>query len=627
MNVSKFERRAGNQESVMHISNESFDCNSFNILKTLDINELQVFQSASHHEKNNIMLSPDLFPKCIQSTPHLKRVRMSPYAYNSSPVLANLSTNGSLELSKHIFDVEDNKSKFECVQQLTELRKCEDKIEEPIRKLPKLIETFNKLSFLTFDWCPDFIQEGKLLIAALSKSREVFFYSVQNQQIVIKNFTYQLDSSVLIIKLITLVKAKLKIHYMLTGDKHGNFIFYQIELDNHHKVVGIKKVADILGDLRIPASEIVHEVIDNKILVIACKAHSIEAFLIIDNKVKSIKEYIGLSVTGIAKVSDSKPTYLISTLNNKIHYIEFNVSSNDLKLQSHQIVEYDSNDFPIKSYSAYGLSASRNKNFIFIALHPQVAYDHLEIKNATCIAIHSFSCVDPREILTSNPSKSLFGFYDCVEHLRYLISHDLKALTTFENFGEASTDDDFLYRLKLSLIAMKSNKTLLKLRSTESHQLARKAEDDVLKLIAALNAFKLLKNVKHSKNIAPLTESLRRFLQRYISHEDIDNEKFQSVRDKLKPIIEKDLQLYASKWGAISKELCLICSRSIDEKTTYCEMKHKLSRCMITQQQLPINCNNYCSYCFHPASDKVIIGQITDSILCIFCDRYLIFQQ
>lgn len=621
INVSKFERRVGNQELSMNISNQIIESNFYSALKSVKVNESQVFQSATHQEKNNLMLSPDLLPHCIQDSQQLKKSLISPYNNDHQPVLANLSMNGSLELLKYVFNPDENGVKFESIQQLTELRRDEENYDEPIAKLPRLIETNKKLSFIDFQWCPALIHKNDLTIAALTKSREIVFYSVKDR-IATKEFSHQLDPSVLTIKWITSNKNK---HYILTGEKKGDFTLHRIDQDKQHQIIAIKKVNEISCELKIAASQVAYETIGSNLLFIACKAHSIEAFLVSEKEVKSVKEYIGLAVTGITKVCKHKPGYMVSLLNGKVHYVEISVKD-ELQVVINQPVDTDSSDVSLSSYAIYGIAASPNKNFVYLAMQPQVPYDHLELRSPTCMAIYSFSRVNPIQVLTHNMNKTLLGYHDCVEHVRHLGGQDLRNMKMIEEFDVNDVDDSSIYDLKLALIAVRVRKSLSKMRSNQSYLQSHKVEIELVKLISCLSAVSLLRKVKLTKDNTNQVNSIRRCVSRYLASE-IEVEKFKQIRVKLLPTIEKDLDKFTTKHGEIPVELCLMCTKPVNESTLCCDANHNLSRCMFTHQQLSTSNNNHCSHCYHPSSDQETLEKLTETKLCIFCDRYVIFQE
>lgn len=601
--ISKLGRRQGLHENSMQISNDVFENNFFNIIESLSLNETKIFKTGSHQDKMDITLNPDLFTTCVAKNNRLKRSRISPYSDDKLPILANLSANGSLELLSYKIDLDDNTANLEHLEHLTKVRKKAERIIEPIERYSELIEIFNKLSFFTFDWCPKLINQN-YFIATLTKSREFIIYSIGPNNDVKSQISLQLDPSIITIKWISDTRSNKE--FLLTCDKSGNFIQYLIKFDQYKLPSGIEKIIDISCELNIPANEIMVDNIGSNLFAIACKAHSIEAFLL-KKKSKSIVKHIGISISGITKISNSHPIFLISTINNKIFHIEFTANKDNLSITNYEEIKYFSSDLHLSSYEVHGITTSKNMNLCVLALTLKSKFDHLTNKNSCNLLIETISINDPIKILKENSSLSLNGYSDCIEQI-HLEKHNLAAFGDIEN---CLISKEYLYQLKLFLIATRANRE-------------KKDENEILSLIQALNTTILLRSFSITKHNQYIYESMRRFLRRFINTK-IHDEVLEIIQFKLASEIECEIL----KKGEISSESCHLCKQLINEKINCCQLNHKLQRCPITNLQLSVNNNSYCNECLISTSNKsTLIEAFSEdfNFLCIYCDKYLIFE-
>lgn len=373
MNVLKFEKTFGNHQSKFRLSSAKFPCSDFNILETLKVDGKKVFQNSNHSQKNDIMLDTHLNPHCVPNNFHVVKSLLSPSNIKQTPILASLSSHGSLELTEISYDEDNQENSREFIAELCETRKTQFSLGSTYVKLEKLQEIFKELSFRNFDWCPDFIASSRL-IAAVTKNNELVIFSInEGREVSIekdKKFEFVVSS----LKWF-LFKGK---HFLVVGGSEGDFVRYEMKF-SEGKIDSLEETEKVEGKLRIPFSNIEVDCYGDSILVIGAKAHSLEFFLITGSHVSSVAKYVGLSVTGIARSSLNHPHYLVTSMCNKVYFVDLAIASEELKISRFENIEYLENPEIIPSmYSAYGIATSKSKVLTFIALYPRVVSRDVE---------------------------------------------------------------------------------------------------------------------------------------------------------------------------------------------------------------------------------------------------------
>lgn len=367
----KFERILGNHQTKLHLSSYKFKASSYEAVESLKVDEKRLYNSSSNSEKNDIMLRQDLFPNCVFKSYQVVKSLLSPFSIdeNVAPILASLSSHGSLELSSLTYDKDRDELALESIAELCEIRKESYSLGSTYVRFKKLQEVLKELTFRNFDWCPEIIDSARFL-AAVTKSNEIVVYSLNSEgQVAVQKFE-KFGDVISELKWIVVNQS----HFLFVANGNGDLIRFSIEISEDGKVITLEKLDETKGKLNIAVSNIQAEVVDDNVLILCAKAHSVEIFLFCNSSVKSITKYIGMSVTGLTSISNTKQEYLITTLNNKIFYMQLSVAKGELKIVQHLRVDNSVNPDIISSkYAAYGVVASRNKVLVFIALYPRTA--------------------------------------------------------------------------------------------------------------------------------------------------------------------------------------------------------------------------------------------------------------
>lgn len=370
MNLMKFEKNPGNHHHLQFISSK-FPCPSYSVAETLNINQKRVFSSSSHLEINDVMLSPLMFPNCIPKNYQVTKCLLAPYSTNHKkfqPIVACLSSHGSLELSRYHHDKDTNETSLHPIVELCEIRKKSFSLPSSYVKFGKLQEILNELTFNNFDWCPEIIY-SKRLIAAATKSKEIIFYSIDSEDEVLMLHSIKLEIVISSMKWIIINH----IHTLLIANSKGSLTRFTIQISDDARSLKLVKLDEIEGKLKIAVSFIQVDSNVDSLVLISTKAHSMEITLIKNKSISSITKYVGLSITGIVNIGHSKLEYLIVTGNNKIFYMSLSTDTVDIKIDQFKKVEHSfSSGIKASKFGAHGIATSKNKVLIFIALYPQV---------------------------------------------------------------------------------------------------------------------------------------------------------------------------------------------------------------------------------------------------------------
>lgn len=370
VDVMKFEKAPGNHLGKLQLISSSFPPSSYSVVEKLTVNQKRVFTSANMQEKNDIMLDPVLFPDCAVSKNYqFVKCRLSPYSSGNElfpAILARLSFHGSLDLATHSRDIDTNELHLEVFAELCEIRKKSFSL-NPYTKLEKLQEIINELTFSQFDWCPEIFESYRLLVA-VTKSNEMIIYAVNTEKQVHEIHNEKLEGVVGFVKWIISKET----HFVIVTNSKGISIRYKLKIGKDTKTFALEKVDTFEGKIKAPISNIQAESIKDDIVLVCSKAHSLEVFLITKSSISMITKYVGLNITGLVNIGQSKLEYLISTLNNQIFYMRLSIKNNEVSIVSYEKVENSLTDPENNSskYAAYGLAASSNKVLVFIAIYP-----------------------------------------------------------------------------------------------------------------------------------------------------------------------------------------------------------------------------------------------------------------
>lgn len=360
----KFEKNFGNHEANFQMSSAKFPVSNYKPAESLNVNQKRLFMNSSQAQKNDIMLSNILYPDCIVQNFQTKKAQLAPTSASLPSVIASLSTHGSLELSSYAFDNEINEPNLQKLVELVDIRKKSYDLDSTYAKYEKLQEILKELTFCNFDWCPEII-DGTRFIAAVTKSHELIIYSMNSECQVAVEHHEKLEIVASDLKWFTLNKT----HFIFVGTSKGNLTRLSIKFDKG-KIAEMKTHDELKGKLQIPISSIQVAAVQGSVSFICTKAHSLEIFVHNTKGSKTFTQYVGYNITGIARCSEKKAEYLITTLNNKVYFLA--LTDCGTKIDCLKKVDNVSNSEVQQSlYAAYGIAASKNKALIFVALYPQ----------------------------------------------------------------------------------------------------------------------------------------------------------------------------------------------------------------------------------------------------------------
>lgn len=368
--IMKFEKTLGNHKSKINLSCDKFGCSNYEVVESLKVNENRLFNTSNNIEKNEIMLNPVLFPKCIVKNNHqLVKCQLSPCSSqdNIAPLVASLSSHGSLAISIYRHDNDTNENSLVSVAELCEVRKTSFSLGATYVKFSKLQEIVNELTFANFEWCPEMV-DSKRIIAAVTKTNEIIICSVNTEGEVVVQQSEKFDEVISELKWIVFNQQ----HFLFVGSTTGDLTRFSMDVTVEGEVETLVNVDKMKGKLRIPVFNMQAECSDDSILIVCAKAHSLEVFLITESVVESITQHVGLNITGLVSVSNSKPEYLVTTLDNKVFFIELSSKPNDLKIVRFVNVDNsNSSEIQPTKYASYGVTASKNKVLVLLALYPK----------------------------------------------------------------------------------------------------------------------------------------------------------------------------------------------------------------------------------------------------------------
>lgn len=612
------ENKPGYHDNKFLISSRQFENSNYNVVETLKVNEKQVFKSMNHQQKNDAMLSSVLFPSCVPKNPTLIKCQVSPNTRLFAPITASLSSLGSLQLSKYHHDDDTNETALQSIAELCEIRKTSFSLDTFV-KFEKLKKVLDELMFYDFDWCP-VIVESKRLIAALTRSREIIFYAINTDNVVTALHNEKLDEPVNVIKWIVHNDK----HFLFTAGAKGILTQYSIEIDSSCGIHEVLKVNEMQGKLKVPISSIESTSIGECLVLVTSKSHSVEIFC----ESMSLTEYVGLNITGVTAMSNDN--FLITTLDNEVHYLEVTKTSEVFKISRFERVEMSEN---MGKFGAYGIAASKNKALVYIALYPQFANDHLTLKQPLHVTINLFSGSDPYKILMENESLRLTEFQDCVEAVRFIGTSKLETMTPLSGMEyDIGLTDQFAYYLKIQLLVTNAKLVFYKTRSETFFDVTQETQSSIKKIIEVIQAYKVLKRLSLGAKLSKISllsiRCLSNFIFLYIN-EEIQKQPFLLAQQMFESdLVEVLISLNKSEClKGLKAELCYYCEENIDTDKLACNLNHQPVRCSITKLQLPAIAVNYCARCNCNMMDLMTLKEVTgsDEQLCIYCDGHLTF--
>lgn len=599
---------------------------TYNVVETLKVNEKQVFKAMSHHEKMDSMLNPVVFPNCVPTNPMLIKSHVSPSLRLLPPIIATLSSLGSLQLSKYHHDRETNETALKSIAELCEVRKASFSLVTYV-KMTKLLEIVKELSFYNFEWCPEII-DSKRLLAAFTQSQEIIFYAINSDNKVSLLHSKKLDKSVNTMKWIVHDDN----HFLYVAGAKGHLTRFSIELGRTGGVEKLIEVSDFTGKLKVPISNIEYASDGKNLILVASKSHSVEIICNSD----SITKYVGMNITGMTLASSANctsPAFLITTLDNKVFYLEVTKSEEGLKISKFDSVDILNSSLQPEKFGAYGITTSKNKVLFYVALYPKSATDHLTLKQPLNVSVNLFSRNDPYILLVENKSLRLTDFHDCVEAVRFIGTGKLETMTPLSSMNyDIGLTDEFCYYLKIQLLVTNAKLVFYKTRSETIYEVTQDTKESVRKIIEVIHAYKVLKTFspkkKHSKLVLLSIRCLINFVADYIN-EEIVTEPFHIAQEMFKNDLLEVL-IPANKCEAlksIKSELCYYCEANIDVDKLVCEANHQPVRCSITKLQLPAVAMNFCARCNCNVMDLLTLKEVTgsDEQLCLYCDGHIAF--
>lgn len=245
---------------------------------------------------------------------------------------------------------------------------------------------------------------------------------------------------------------------------------------------------------------------------------------------------------------------------------------------------------------------------------------------------HQLGGIQALNQLINNPSKSLAGFHDLAEAVRCA---QLKNDKIFQNYlqtppGEIECTNDYLYSLKVRLIVTSARSTYLRLKNRIQESANLLGEYDIAKrFIFAIRSYQtlsLFRKTKDELNALQIISAqchrvyLRGFVELSIFEE------YEIIKLQFHPAIEELLAQTKFFDGGIG-ERCSYCDEPIELGKMLCNDEHDLSRCCITNTQVPMMNQQQCTRCQLFAIDDMTIlklfpnvFEIDGTLVCPLCD-------
>lgn len=252
-------------------------------------------------------------------------------------------------------------------------------------------------------------------------------------------------------------------------------------------------------------------------------------------------------------------------------------------------------------------------------------FDHLVLKQPLCLSVNILSTTDPYNMLLKNPTFKLTGLYDCVEAVRHIAINNLETLAPLEAMSyKIGFSEEFLYFLKIQLIANEASMTFYQTRSESFFEMFKTNAEQMRMLIETINAYFLIRSIalrkeKHSNLTQTSIRCLKAFIESYIQVEFV-KEPLKTAKEALTNELE-GLFVNWENSSHIEAEKCNICQEELNEGLV-CRNNHEIVRCVITKLQLPLCANNFCSNCQCSIHDLLTLKTITEreEFFCPFCD-------
>lgn len=237
-------------------------------------------------------------------------------------------------------------------------------------------------------------------------------------------------------------------------------------------------------------------------------------------------------------------------------------------------------------------------------------------------------------MLLKNESLQLTDFYDCVEAVRIVGSTQPETLVLLESMkNTVALSEEYLYYLKIQLIAIDAKLTFYQTRSDLSFETKMETRTSMQKLIEVINISFLLKDIaskkmKLSEQAELSTRCFSYFIRNFLD-EKFTKEPLITAQEKLRSDLEQLVEKCKIS-SSLEPEICLYCLDVIQDGKLFCELNHKLARCVITKLQIPIGTNNFCLNCNCGIIDLDTIKSVTgrsQNLLCPFCDQSFVIAQ
>ncbi|CAO1356997.1 unnamed protein product [Diamesa serratosioi] len=571
--VYKLEYQQTNIQCMFNLIGEKLKISDYIATNKFQRDDKSIIESADKTEKDDLFLDQRMLPDCSQ--PYIQSIKsaFSPYDQNNVVLMACLNSFGSLEIMKHKVDMEEG-IYWKKIIDLADILNSSLKLNklEMIENYNKLKRTINSILFENFEWSNKVINSSLRYLVTNTKSGDVLFFSIKNNPVTKEpEALLRLTESIVDYKIsqIKWVSTKQN-HYLFIATINGCLLRYSILLEWDGKLKGINLLSNTTGELELPASNIVVQVQGENILIVCCKAHSMEAFYFEGQNVsaRSCKKYIGMNITGATSCGPLE--YVFVSLDANLYYLNFIIDKEELRVLTYTSIDYTPSEIVLSNYAAYGIACSKNKVLFYIALHPKKAYDHLVMKQPSCLYINLFTKNDPYTMLIQNANHQLTDYSDCLELIRYLGSINVETLKPLEEMKfQVELNGKFLYYLKLQQLVENSKQTYYSRRSEFISDVFAERSVMVLKTIKVIRTFFLLKVLVSKQEKEKLPEivmksaKLLRISLRIYLEDTFTAEPFKEAQSMFK---EEFVNLIESSklLEELPKEICSFCMEEIE---------------------------------------------------------------
>lgn len=584
----------------------------------LDTQDLEIYESATQAEKQDILIDKRYLPKLSDALIQSCATAWSPPNPRGYCYLAYLSNYGGLEIFSDVGDGTWQTCLNVGNYWFGHLVKD---IEFPIRNFKDLDKLVQDILFSTLCW-----DEGcqgapaqRLLCATKCNKLVLFSIFLDSQEldctnpdlINIQNIIEVEQKHVTALRWIQNDEGEALV---VSGSLDGKICLYEITSTGSIELK--RNLWDEKDHLAIGTIE--YSTVDTNFLVIAVKGSHLLFFLLSQDgsMISDAVELIpGFSVTGLIMLD--KLSFMITTLDGSSCLIEVELPDNQIQVKTKNV----SLAFNLSNYSLYGLAASPNKAYFMLASFATQPYDHLILRQPANFVLCRSTTIQHVQTLTANPDSNIYFLMDYAEVVRYMGGKDMPNLRVLESQIDLETNigvsDAYLSQLRAAVVIQAARYSYFRLRSKEKTEKTRAYTSVLYQIVEVIRAFHILQQLIHKNpqnNTWTLDQkqsghALLTFIKTFVNS-TVENERLRTVQVNLAPVLQSVLA--ASSQIIVPAEICTFCDEVINVGSLICNQGHQTPRCSITKLQIESISPVTCSYCKHSViEDFEVLQSVT----------------